>query len=172
MTDPEEPPAGDAVEPGGIEEAEEVTVEDIWRIVVGGLAGGVVGTALMTLVLFVVTALGPELPVFETLADFTGVPGNVLLGFLLFFAAGSVAWPLMFVTVGVYLPGRTRPRQGVLFGAVLWVGFVLAFSGRYRGLDLLVFLGFSVSTHLVYGYLLGLSVARFTGRYVTPELPV
>lgn len=148
-------------------------IEDVPRTVVAGVAGGFVGTSLMTLVLFVVNALyGQQLRVFRTLSELSGGGGDVFLGFLLFFAAGSLAWPLLFVTAGVYLPGGTRPRQGVVFAMLIWVGFVLAFSGRYVAVDLLVFVAFSVVAHVVYGYVLGLVVARITGQYEAPEIPV
>jgi len=151
----------------------EPAVEDVVRAVIGAVAGGFVGTALMTLVLFIVNALfGAQLSVFATISALSGGGDNVLLGFFLFFAAGSVAWPLLFVTIGAYLPGGTRPRQATIFAMLIWVGFVLSFGESYSGLDLAVFLVFSVATHLVYGYVLGLVLARFTGHYYSPELPV
>jgi hypothetical protein len=139
----------------------------------GGIAGGVVGTMLMTGVLFVVNATAtPRLDVFGAVADLAGVGDAPALGLALFFGAGMFAWPLLFVTLGAYLPGGTRPRQGVVFAAILWTGFVTAFYSRYTGTDLLVFVGFSIVTHLAYGYVLGFVAARLTGEYEAPDLDV
>ncbi|WP_435333139.1 DUF6789 family protein [Haloarchaeobius sp. TZWWS8] len=147
--------------------------EDELRAALASLAGGIVGTTTMTLVLFVVNAIyGPRLDVFATVAELAGSPDSVVLGFALFFGAGAVAWPLMFTTLGAYLPGRTRPMQGLVFAGVLWLGFVTAFAPRYSGTDLLVFLVFSIVTHAIYGYLLGFVSARLTGQYRSPELAV
>lgn len=140
---------------------------------VGGVAGGIVGTMLMTGVLFIVNAtLTPQLDVFGAVAELAGVPGSPALGLALFFGAGMFAWPLLFVTLGQYLPGGTRPRQGMVFAAVLWIGFVTAFSSRYTGMDLLVFIAFSIITHLTYGFVLGFVSARLTGQYEAPEIRV
>ncbi|WP_267639912.1 DUF6789 family protein [Haloarchaeobius amylolyticus] len=157
----------------GEESVDEREREDELRAALASVAAGIVGTALMTLVLVVINAIyGPSLNVFATLAELAGGGSNVPLGFVLFFGAGAVAWPLLFVTLGAYLPGKTRPQQGMVFAAILWTGFVTAFATRYTGTDLLVFFAFSIVTHLVYGYLLGFVSARLTGHYERPELAV
>lgn len=139
----------------------------------GGVAGGVVGTMLMTAVLLLVNAtVTPGLDVFGTLAELAGVGAAPTVGLALFFGAGMFAWPLLFVTLGAYLPGSTRPKQGIVFAGILWTGFIAAFYTRYAGFDLLVFIVFSVVTHLAYGYVLGFVTARFTGQYEAPELAV
>lgn len=139
----------------------------------GGIAGGIVGTMLMTGVLFIVNAtLTPRIDVFGTLAELAGVGDAPGVGLALFFGAGMFAWPLLFVTLGAYLPGSTRPQQGIVFAAVLWTGFITAFYSRYAGFDLVVFVVFSVVTHLAYGWVLGFVSARLTGQYEAPELAV
>jgi len=140
---------------------------------VGGIAGGVVGTMLMVGVLFVVNAtVTPGLNVFGTLAELAGVGNAPVIGLALFFGAGMFAWPLLFVTLGAFLPGSTRPMQGIVFAAILWTGFITAFYSLYSGFDLVVFVAFSVVTHLTYGYVLGFISARLTGEYEAPDLAV
>ncbi|MFC7046338.1 DUF6789 family protein [Halobacteriaceae archaeon GCM10025711] len=154
-------------------EERRVQTEPLGRNAMAGIAGGVLGTLVMTAILLVVTVVADaDLQVFQTVAELTTGGGSVLFGFLMFFAAGALAWPLFYVTLGLYFPGRTRVRQALLFAAVLWMGFVIAFARLYTGLDLAVFLGFSVVTHLLYGYILGAVFARITGQYESPELLV
>jgi len=139
----------------------------------GGIAGGVVGTMLMIGVLFIVNAtLTPGIDVFGTLAELAGVGDSPAIGLGLFLGAGTFAWPLLFVTLGAYLPGGTRPQQGIVFAAILWTGFITAFYSRYAGFDLVVFVVFSIVTHLAYGWVLGFVSARLTGQYEAPDLAV
>lgn len=162
---------------GADEEAESFdrTTErtDELRAAMGAVAGGVVGTTVMTGVLLAVNAVyAPEISVFVTLAELAGVGGDVALGLGMFVGAGVLAWPLTFATLGVYLPGRTRARQGIVFALVLWTGFVVAFGTRYAGVDLAVFVVTSVATHVAYGYLLGYVTGRLTGHMERPQVPV
>jgi cytochrome c oxidase subunit 1 len=146
---------------------------DALRFVAGAVTGGVVGTTVMTAVLAVVNVLyGPNLDVFRTVAEFAGTTGTVALGVGVFFAAGSLAWPLVFASLAPYMPGGTLVRQGVVFAAVLWVGFVVAFGQAYAGVDLAVFLAFSVVTHLAYGAILGAVAGRVTGYGSVAEVAV
>lgn len=148
--------------------------EDELRAALGAVAGGIVGTTVMTGVLLAVNAIyAPEISVFATLAELAGVGAdNVALGMAMFLGAGALAWPLTFATLGVYLPGKTRARQGIVFSLVLWLGFVVAFGTMYAGFDLVVFLVTSAATHVAYGYLLGFVAGRLTGNHESPEIAV
>ncbi|MFC6953184.1 DUF6789 family protein [Halorubellus litoreus] len=162
-----------AIEDGAAEDAFSTPEANELERAAGGIAGGIVGTMLMTGVLFIVNAtLTPGIDVFGTLAELAGVGDAPAVGLALFFGAGMFAWPLLFVTLGAYLPGATRPQQGIVFAAVLWTGFITAFYTRYAGFDLLVFVVFSIVTHLAYGWVLGFVSARLTGQYEAPELAV
>ncbi len=162
-----------AVEDGAVEDAYPTPEPNEMERAVGGIAGGIVGTMLMTGVLFLVNAtLTPGIDVFGTLAELAGVGNAPVLGIGLFFGAGTFAWPLLFVTLGAYLPGATKPQQGIVFAAVLWLGFITAFYSRYAGFDLVVFFVFSIVTHIAYGWVLGFVSARLTGQYEAPEIAV
>lgn len=72
--------------------------------------------------------------------------------------------PLVFLTVGAFLPPASRPAlRGVTFAAVVWVGFVPAFRPRAGALTLAAFLVVSLLGHLVYGAVLGVVLDRATG---------
>lgn len=148
---------------------EAITVREVG----GAVVAGTVGTSWVTLALYLLDVVyAGELNVFGQLAAMAGGGGNELLGFVLFFVAGSLAWPLIYVTLGAYLPGSTRVRQGILFGLLLWVGFAIAFSGPQIGIHPLVLVVVSLLAHVVYGAILGGFSARLTGRYAPRDVPV
>lgn len=124
-----------------------------------GAAGGLVGTALMTVVLFVGTALGGFKPSsFDALAQLINLdalaPGAPL-GYLIFLGGGMTTWPLLFASVEAYLPGTTIRQRGIPFGTVLWTGFVIAFYEGYTGTSLFVYLVSTLVAHWAYGFGLG-----------------
>ncbi len=126
-----------------------------------GAIGGLVGTAAMTAILLVATTFGAfDLNSFAVLARLTGadalLPSNpTAVGYLIFLGGGMVTWPLLFASIGLYLPGKTYAIRGLTYGFVLWTGFVLAFYGGYSGLLLVAYLVLTFLGHLAYGFSLG-----------------
>lgn len=154
-------------------DATETTTQDDLRFAAASVAGGTVGTTLMLVLFAAVNALGgPRIETFSAVADLAGVGGGFVPGFVLFFGAGAVAWPLMYATLGPYLPGTTRIQQGLVFAGALWLGFVTAFGGRYVGGGVVLFLVFSLLSHVVYGVTLGGVAGRLRGQHEVPELEV
>ncbi len=128
-----------------------------------GMVGGMVGTAAMSVGLFIAAALGVfEFQAFAVLADLSGIavlfPGNALaIGYLIFLAGGMITWPLLFASIGRYLPGDTFALQGLPFGFVLWTGFVLAFVEGVPGdtFSLALYAVLTLIAHFAYGFTLG-----------------
>lgn len=128
-----------------------------------GAVGGLVGTAVMTVVLIGASSVGAfQMTAFATLADLTGLeavfPANRLaVGYLLFLAGGMVTWPLLFASIGSYLPGETFALKGLPYGFVLWTGFVLAFAQGISGMGttLVLYAVLTLVAHLAYGFSLG-----------------
>jgi hypothetical protein len=124
-----------------------------------GAVGGLVGTALMTVVLLVAESLG----VFsrESFAQLAGLVGlgellpPVAVGYLVFLVGGMVPWPLLFASLKEYLPGSRDPIKGVFFATIIWTGFVLAFYTDFAGLALVGYIFFTLVAHWVYGFGLG-----------------
>jgi hypothetical protein len=87
-----------------------------------------------------------------------------VIGYLLFLAGGMVTWPLLFASIGRYLPGETWARQGAFFGFILWTGFVLAFYTGYTGFELAVYVLVTFLGHLAYGFCLGAVFDYLGGR--------
>jgi hypothetical protein len=142
-------------------------------IIFDGLVGavaGAVGTAAMTVVLLVAASLGAfDMTSLSMIVELTGIadviPANsTAIGYALFLAGGMVTWPLLFASIGRYLPGGSYAQQGAFFGFVLWTGFVLAFNAGYTGIALPLYVVFTLVAHLVYGFSLGAVFDYLGGR--------
>lgn len=125
-----------------------------------GAAGGLVGTALMMVVLLFAESLGAfSRSSFADLTELVGLTGyvpEVTFGFLLFLLGGMVPWPLLFASLREYLPGDSWPVNGLFFATALWTGFVGAFYPGVGGLTLALYLVLTLVAHWVYGVSLGL----------------
>lgn len=133
-----------------------------------GAAGGMVGMALMTVVLLIAESLGAfSRASFATLTELMGLDGvvpAVTFGYLVFLAVGLVQWPLLFAALKSYLPGASDPAKGVVFGTTLWSGFVIAYYGGYQGTALALYVVLTLIAHWAYGFGLGLVFQYFTTR--------
>jgi hypothetical protein len=148
-------------------EADEVAEPDFDNLVgivtdgLIGAVGGLVGTAVMTAVLLVAATLGGfEFASFSDLAELTGagavLPWNAAaVGYVIFLLGGMVTWPLLFASIGSYLPGEDFALKGLPYGFVLWTGFAPAFYEGYTGAVLVVYLVMTLLGHLAYGFSLG-----------------
>ena len=156
---------------------EEMTTDEFDRmigIVADGLigaAGGLVGTALMTVVLLVAESAGAFS--FESFGELTRLVGlggyvpEIAFGYVMFLAGGMVPWPLLFASLMEYLPGRRMPVTGVFFGTALWTGFVLAFYDGFAGGALVLYLVLTLVAHWVYGVSLGFVFEYLSTRPTT-----
>ncbi|WP_123536261.1 DUF6789 family protein [Halosimplex salinum] len=124
-----------------------------------GAAGGLVGTALMTVVLLIGESFGVfSRSSFATVTSMVGLDGvlpEVTAGYVLFVLAGMFPWPLLFASLKDYLPGARDPVHGIYFGTALWTGFVFAFYDGFTGLALVGYLAVTLVAHWVYGIGLG-----------------
>jgi hypothetical protein len=143
-----------------LEDAE--TFDRLFGIVADGVvgaAGGLVGTAMATVVLLIAESLGVfSMEAFGSLARTAGLDAlgpAVVMGYLLFLAGGMVPWPLLFASLKEYLPGGRDPIKGVVFGTVLWTGFAPAFNPGFAGASLAAYLGLTLAAHWAYGAGLG-----------------
>ncbi len=133
-----------------------------------GAAGGLVGTALMTVALLIGNALGGfDLGSFAVLAELIDLDAIVPAGpagFFIFLGGGMTTWPLLFAAVEQYLPGSSMRLRGIPYGTVLWTGFVLAFYEGYTGTALVVYLVSTLVGHWLYGFGLGSVFDYFSKR--------
>lgn len=140
-------------------------------IITDGIVGaisGFVGVALLTGALFLAEQVGGfERASFATVGELIGLEAlgpPVLVGYLVFMAHGMVTWPLLFASVKQYLPGDVDGISGMVFGTVLWTGFVPAFYEGYTGTPLVAFLALSLAGHWAYGFALGTVFDYLTDR--------
>ncbi len=127
------------------------------------ILGGIVGTVVLSTLLFLLEIqTRSAIQIFDVIAAFVGVPTEPVVGFVLFAAAGSIAWPLLFVGLEPYLPRGPDPvARAVVFSTVLWVAFVILGSGGLGGPVLIIYVAFTLFAHWAYGFTLGLVYARF-----------
>lgn len=167
---PDTPPEfGESAESDAVAESDEFdNLRGILADGVVGAAGGLVGTAMMTVVFLIAQSVGAfELTDFAILMELLGlseVVPPVLFGFLLFLGGGMVPWPLLFASLKNYLPGKTSPISGAFFGAAMWTGFVLAFYSGQSGLALVLYAVLTLAAHIAYGVGLGAVFDYFSTR--------
>ncbi|UTF55476.1 DUF6789 family protein [Natronosalvus rutilus] len=131
-----------------------------------GAVAGLVGTLLMTVVLAVGVAIGVfHLQAFTELAGLIGAPERASVGYALFVLAGSTVWPLLFLTIARYLPGRTPIARGLSFATIVTSGFLLAFYTDQAGLALVGYVGLSILAHWAYGVGLGAALDYASYRW-------
>ena len=128
-----------------------------------GAIAGFAGTVVLTAFLLASSVFGGfEFSNFAAttelllLTPFVGDQG-ALVGYVLFVIGGSVVWPLMLASIGLYLPGEQFSTRGAVFGAVIWTGFVFGFGATLGSstLGLAAFVVLSFLGHVAYGYVMG-----------------
>ena len=133
-----------------------------------GAAGGLVGTAMMSVVFLIAQSLGVfTLTDFAILTQLVGLEGyvpEVLFGYVMFLGGGMFPWPLLFASLKAYLPGESSPVSGAFFGGAMWTGFVLAFYTDQTGLGLALYAVLTLIAHVVYGFGLGAVFDYFATR--------
>lgn len=158
---------GDSSSQVAVDVGEETTEPDfdhLAGIVIDGLigaVGGAVGTAALTVGLLVGASVGAfDLGSFAMLSELTGLgflfPSNTAaVGYVLFLIGGMVTWPLLFASIGSYLPGGRFAIKGIPYGVVLWTGFAMAFWTGQTGVLLVAYVIVTLAAHVFYGFTLG-----------------
>lgn len=125
------------------------------------IAGGLVGTVLLTLMMRFVAPMmtGQRMDVAGKLGDMTGM--GPIAGMIMHFLVGSVIFGLIYAFVLFrFLPG-TPWLKGVLSGVIFWLGLEILmmpmigggfFSSQMGGMKIVVA---ALIAHLVYGVALG-----------------
>ena len=126
------------------------------------IAGGLVGTILLTLMMRFVAPMmtGQKMDVAGKLGDMTGM--GPIAGMIMHFLVGSVIFGLIYaLALFRFLPGAPW-QKGLLSGVIFWLGLEILmmpmmggglFSSQMGGMKIVVA---ALIAHLVYGAALGL----------------
>ncbi|UPW00869.1 cbb3-type cytochrome c oxidase subunit I [Halorussus gelatinilyticus] len=129
--------------------------------------GGLVGTLLLSGVLFPATIIGVfDLASFADLSELVGLPRSIALGYGLFLAGGMTTWALLFVALASYLPGRVLVVRGLSYATIVAAGFLVAFYSGQSGLELVGFVVFTLVAHWLYGFGLAATIQAVSLRGV------
>lgn len=142
------------------------------------LRNGIIASFTATLVLSVMMMMKQMIgliPEMNPIADLMriahsvlGLPEKPLVGWILHFAIGSIAWGVLFTILHPVLPGGNLVK-GMVFGIVAWLLMMLTFApvaglglfGMNAGMAIPMM---SFMLHLVFGFVLGLVFGKLSAR--------
>ena len=125
-----------------------------------GIGAGLAATMVLSMIMVAKGMMGlmPELNVIAMLSSMmNSVP---IVGWIVHFMIGMLAWGLGYVAVSRYLPGRTDLAKGISFGIAAWLMMMLmimpmagaGFLGLKIGMMAPVM---TLVLHVIYGAVLG-----------------
>ena len=147
---------------------------NVGKGVIAGFAATVVLSALM--VMKAKMGLMPDMNAIRMLTGmahhFMGTPATPVIGWLLHFMIGAVAWGILFALLVNKVPGNSPTIKGIAFGTAAWLlMMVMAMPMAGAGLfGLHLGMGAPVATlmlHWVFGAVLGAVYGRLTAAHPT-----
>lgn len=146
---------------------------------VKGIIAGLVATIVLSILMLIKSAMGmlPAVNAIQMLAGIAGnagLPATPVIGWILHFLIGAVAWGLLFVWIGTKLPG-TRIVQGIEFSILAWllmmiVVMPIAGAGLF-GFNLGAGVMPAIATlvlHIIFGAVLGWMYQTLETRQAPP----
>jgi len=124
---------------------------------------GLAGMIAMQPIFGVATVIGVLDPIaFSGFANIVGYGLDFWGGVAIFVAGGMTVLPLLFITLGNYLPPASSiALRGVTYGTIVWTGFALAFYTGQSGAALAIYLVMTLVNHWIYGAVLGSVYTRY-----------
>ncbi|MGM0604935.1 MAG: DUF6789 family protein [Halobacteriota archaeon] len=142
---------------------DEPTSIELRDVLTAGVAGVIAVFAMAPILAASVFVGVLDTGAFAGLATIVGLGASVPIGVFIFAAGGVTVLPLLFLTLGNYLPPmRSVPLRGVTFGTIVWSGFVVAFYTAQTGLLLGGYLAGTLLAHWVYGAVFGALCSRYS----------
>jgi len=151
----------EAAELTDVESLGELFVAVLWDGVIGAIAGAAGSVVILGTILLASLAGGFDFDSFATVAEILSLDivlsadATFWAGVVIFVVGGMTTLPLLLATLGAYLPGRNYAAKGLVFGGVMWTGFVLAYYAGYGGFALVAYLVATFVGHLGYGFVTG-----------------
>ena len=90
-----------------------------------GFLAGFIATVVLSVLMVIKGMMGvmPELDVAAMLAGMIGAP--VIVGWIVHFLIGTVAWGGGFAVLYDYVPGSSAVQKGIVFGIADWLGMMI-----------------------------------------------
>ena len=130
-----------------------------------GIVAGLLATAVLSMIMLAKGMMGlmPELDVIAMLSSMLNTPPVV--GWIMHFMIGMLAWGLGFVALNRFLPGPSDVSKGISFGIAAWVMMMIAIMPMAgAGLfGLKIGMAAPVMTlmlHVIYGAVLGFAYSK------------
>jgi hypothetical protein len=159
-----------------VESLGELLIAVLWDGVIGAIAGTAGNVVILGTILLASLAGGFDFDSFATVAEILNLDivlsadETLWAGVVIFVGGGMTTLPLLLATLGAYLPGRNYAEKGLVFGGVMWTGFVLAYYAGYGGVALAVYVVATFLGHLGYGYVTGWMMDRLFAEEGRPVL--
>ena len=146
--------------------------------IVKGIIAGFAATVVLTLLMMLKKMMGvmPELDPVRMLAEMaaqrTGMELNLMVGWVMHFVIGSIAWGSALVLLNDILPGNTQVMKGIGVGIAAWLLMMvgplpMSGSGLF-GLNIGIMVPvMTLVFHLVFGVVLGLVFKALGGTETT-----
>jgi len=130
-----------------------------------GIGAGLAATAVLSVIMVVKGMMGlmPELNVIAMLSSM--MKSAPVVGWIVHFMIGMLAWGIAYVLLGKYLPGGTNITKGISFGIGAWALMMLlvmpmagaGFFGLNMGMMAPVM---TLMLHVIYGAVLGFAYEK------------
>ena len=142
--------------------------------IIKGIIAGFVATIVLTLFMILKKTMGvmPELDPVQMIADMAaqkmGIEPNIIIGWVMHFGIGSVAWGVGFAILNDVLPGSNQIVKGIVMGLGAWMLMMVAtmpmagagLFGMSMGVMAPVL---TLILHIIFGVALGFSFKKLLG---------
>ena len=142
--------------------------------IIKGIVAGFVATIVLTLFMMLKKTMGvmPELDPVQMIADMAaqkmGIEPNIIIGWVMHFGIGSVAWGVGFAILNDVLPGSNQIVKGIVMGLGAWMLMMVAtmpmagagLFGMSMGVMAPVL---TLILHIIFGVALGFSFKKLLG---------
>ena len=139
-----------------------------------GIGAGLAATMVLSMIMVAKGMMGlmPELNVIAMLSLM--MKSAPIVGWIVHFMIGMLAWGLGFVAVSRYLPGKTDLTRGISFGVAAWAMMMLVimpmagagFFGLKMGMMAPVM---TLMLHVIYGAVLGYVYGKLGANQAATE---
>ena len=144
--------------------------------IIKGIIAGFIGTLVLTGLMMmkkyvgIMPSLDPVQMITNMVAEKTGTQTNMMVGWVLHFVIGSVAWGVAFSVINDLLPSNSQVVKGVIFGVGAWLLMMIGpmpISGAgLFGLSMGIMAPvLTLVLHIAFGATMGLTFAKLKSTH-------